>query len=421
MPSSRSGRTDGSGMMAMAGTAQRMRAWEGHAFLSHGFRPFFLGGAIWAALAMGLWIGMLAGGIVLPSRLGPIDWHVHALVFGFVPAVVTGFLLTAIPNWTGRLPVVGRSLLALFGLWLAGRIAMLGSGILPAGVAEAVDLAFLLAVALVAAREIIAGRNLRNLVVLFGVALLWIGNLIFHIEAARGGNAAIGYGARMGIAAAVFLILLIGGRIVPSFTRNWLAQRLPGRLPVPFGRFDIVTLALAGLALALWIAAPRSAVTTLACLVAGGAHLVRLARWAGWRTGTEPLLAILHAGYLFGPLGFLALAAAGLVPGAISASAALHAWTAGAIGVMTLSVMTRASLGHSGRALTAGKGTLLIYACIVSGALLRVASGVTGAPGGLQELSGLLWMLAFGGFAILYWPALTRPRLAPKRPQPRPT
>src|SRR5690606_17529927 len=148
--------------------------------------------------------------------------------------------------------------------------------------------------------------------------------------------------------------------------------------------------------------------------------LLRLGRWAGWRTGAEPLVTILHVGYLFGPLGFLALAAAGLAPESISPSAALHAWTAGSIGVMTLAVMTRASLGHSGRELRAGAGTLFVYASVVIGALLRVASGASGAPAGLLELSGLLWMLAFAGFAFLYWPILTGPRSAPKRPQPRP-
>lgn len=405
--------------MTMTGTAERMRAWEGHAFLSCGFRPFFLGGAIWAALGMALWIGMLAGGIALPTRLGPIDWHVHALVYGFVPAVVTGFLLTAIPNWTGRLPVVGWSLLGLFALWLAGRIAMLGSTLLPFGVAEAVDLAFLLTVGILALREVVAGRNWRNLVVILVVALFWTGNLVFHIEAAAGA-AATGYGTRIGITAILFLTLLIGGRIVPSFTRNWLARRTPGRLPAPFGRFDVATLALAGVALVLWIAAPHATVTLVASLVAGFAHLLRLGRWAGWRTGAEPLVTILHVGYLFGPLGFLALAAAGLAPESISPSAGLHAWTAGSIGVMTLAVMTRASLGHSGRELRAGVGTLFVYASVVIGALLRVASGASGAPAGLLELSGLLWMLAFSGFALLYWPILTGPRSAPKRPQPRP-
>lgn len=401
--------------MQKTGTAAAAaRVWAGSAFLSHGFRSFFLGAALWAAATMVLWLGMLTGGVALPTRLGPVDWHVHALVFGFLPAVVTGFLLTAIPNWTGRLPVVGWSLLGLFVLWIAGRLAMLSSALLPQGVAEVLDLSFLLVVGLVAARELIAGRNWRNLIVLAAVALLWIGNLVFHLKAATG-YAASGYGTRIGIAVGVFLILLIGGRIVPSFTRNWLARRTPGRLPIPFGRFDGATLAIAAAALVLWIAAPFSVATALASVLAGLLHVVRLSRWTGWRTGAEPLVAILHLGYLFAPLGFLLLAVAILWPNLVTPTAALHAWTAGTINVMTLAVMTRASPGHSGRELHAGPGTALIYVAAVGGAIARVADGVAGAPTGLLHLSGTLWLMAFGSFVILYWPILTRPKLAPKR------
>jgi uncharacterized protein involved in response to NO len=415
----RHGRSEGRRDMPRTGTAAAARAWTGGAFLSHGFRPFFLGGAIWAAVAMALWLGMLTGRVSLPTRMGPVDWHVHALVFGFLPAVVAGFLLTAIPNWTGRLPVVGWGLLALFGLWCAGRAAILVGGRLPPGLAEAIDLAFLLVVAGVAAREIVAGRNWRNLVVLAAVALLWIGNLVFHLDAAQGAAGA-GPGARVGIAAGVFLVLLIGGRIVPSFTRNWLARQTPGRLPAPFDRLDAVALGLAAAALALWVAAPGAPAAAAACLLAGLAHFARLARWAGWRTGREPLVTILHVGYAFAPVGFLAMGAAIFLPGLLGVSAAVHAWTAGLIGVMTLAVMTRASLGHSGRALTAGSGTTAIYACVVLAAVARVADGIAGAPAGLLHLSAALWILAFGGFAVLYWPVLTRPRAAARRPQPKP-
>jgi uncharacterized protein involved in response to NO len=408
------GKGDG---MAQA-SAEARRGWTGPAVLSHGFRPFFLGGALWAAAAMALWIGTLSGAIHPPARLAPLDWHVHALLYGFLPAILAGFLLTAIPNWTGRLPVVGWRLLALFCLWLAGRVATTVAAILPAGAAEAVDLAFLLALALLAGREIVAGRNWRNLIVLAAVGLLWVGNLVFHLEAA-GGAAASGYGARIGVAVGVFLILLIGGRIVPSFTRNWLARRPTGRLPAPPDWRDAFALGLGGAALALWVAAPNAPAAAILCLAAGLAHLLRLARWAGFRTFAEPLVSVLHAGYLFAPLGFLAVAAAALAPGWIGASAALHAWTAGAVGVMTLAVMTRASLGHSGRALAASPATVGIYAAAVLGALLRVAAGVDGAPVWLADLSAVLWVLAFGGFALAYWPVLTQPRLAPKRPQPR--
>ena len=186
--------------------------------------------------------------------------------------------------------------------------------------------------------------------------------------------------------------MLIGGRIVPSFTRNWLARRPPGRLPTPMNRFDAAAVALAVLALAAWVAAPAARATAAACLAAAGIHAVRLGRWAGWRTAGEPLVAILHVGYLFVPLGFLAVAIAAVAPGVLTPSAALHAWTAGAVGVMTLAVMTRASLGHTGRPLTADRATSAIYLAVIAAAALRVASGFAPGQPALLHLSAALWI-----------------------------
>lgn len=159
----------------MASSAAQIRAFEGPALLSYGFRPFFLFGAVWAAAAVALWLPMLSGHLALPSAFTPVEWHVHELIFGYVPAIVAGFLLTAVPNWTGRLPVVGTRLLMLFLAWLAGRIAVFFSLWIGAWVAAIVDLAFLVALAGVIGREIVASRNTRNLKVLVGVALLLTG------------------------------------------------------------------------------------------------------------------------------------------------------------------------------------------------------------------------------------------------------
>ncbi len=399
-------------------TMDRMRAWRGPALFSYGFRPLFLGAALWAALAMGLWIAVLTGRLELPSRFAPVDWHAHALLYGFLPAVIAGFLLTAVPNWTGRLPIVGWPLFGLVLVWLAGRAATSFSALLLAGLAAAVDLAFLALLAAVIGREIAAGRNWRNLPVLAALVLLWTGNLLFHLDAA-GGAAAQGPGARIGIAVAVFLILMIGGRIVPSFTRNWLARRPAGPLPVPPDRFDLAALALAAMALAAWIAAPAAPATGLAALVAGLVQLLRLARWAGWRTFAEPLVAILHVGYAFAALGFLAVATAILAPALLAPGAALHAWTTGCAGVMTLAVMTRASLGHTGQPLVATPATVAIYAAAITAATLRLIDGfVPGLPHVLT-LAGLGWIAAFGGFALAYGGLLIRPRGAARRPEPR--
>jgi uncharacterized protein involved in response to NO len=392
----------------MATTAERMRSYDGPALLSYGFRPFFLLGAIWAALAVAVWLSMLAGSLVVPTAFAPIDWHVHELLYGYLPAVVAGFLLTAVPNWTGRLPVTGTPLLGLVLLWLAGRLAVATSGWLGPPLAATADLAFLVALAAVVAREIVAARSLRNLKVLLLVGMLLFGNAVFHAESALASSA--GYGTRIGIAAAVLLISLIGGRIVPSFTRNWLVRRRPGPLPQPLSRFDVATLIAGGIALALWIAAPRHAVTAALALGAGLLHCLRLARWRGYRTTSEPLVLVLHIGYAFVPIGFFLLAASIAFPALLTASGALHGWTAGAIGMMTLAVMTRASLGHTGRPLIATAPTQLIYVAAFVAALARIVSAFGLAREDLLHLSATSWVIAFAGFAVVYGPLLARPR-----------
>lgn len=392
-------------------TNQRIKAWTGPAILSFGFRPFFLLAGIWAALAMLLWVGMLTGGLALPTVFDPISWHAHEMIFGYLGAVVAGFLMTAIPNWTGRMPIVGWPLAALVAVWIAGRIAVAVSASAP-GTAAAIDLAFPLVLVAALGREIVAGRNWRNLPVVGLVALFALANLLFHIEAIRGGYPAAGVGLRIALAAAIVLISLIGGRVVPSFTRNWLAQRQSATLPTPFGTGDKVVMALAILALLIWIAAPEWPVTGAALALAGIAHLWRLLRWAGLHAGAEPLVWVLHVAYAFVPLGFLAMAAAAF--GWIQPAAGQHIWMAGAIGLMTLAIMTRASLGHTGRTLTASSATTAIYLALIGSVLARLAYGFWPGQMGLVHLAAGLWILAFGGFAVAYWPVLVRPRVAKK-------
>jgi uncharacterized protein involved in response to NO len=389
-------------------TSEQIRFFTGPAILSYGFRPFFLFGALWAAVAVALWLPMLSGHLVLPSEFTPTEWHVHELIYGYVPAVIAGFLLTAVPNWTGRMPVVGTRLLLLFLTWIAGRIAVLASLWIGAWVAAAVDLAFLAALGFVVAREVIAGNNTRNLKVPAVVALLLIGNAVFHLEAIDGvGN---GYGTRLGIAAIVLLIMLIGGRIIPSFTRNWLARRDAGRLPSSFDRFDAAVVALSGVALASWVILPEEMPTALIALAACGLNCARLYRWAGERTAAELLVLILHVAYAFVPIGFLLLALAILTPWLAAPTGALHGWTAGAIALMTLAVMTRASLGHTGRPLTATRPIQFIYACALIAALARIVAAFHVLREPMLHLSATAWVLAFGGFVIIYAPLLTRRR-----------
>jgi uncharacterized protein involved in response to NO len=392
--------------MSMPAALARRRDYVGPALFSYGFRPFFLAGALWAGVAVLLWLAQFLGGLTLPTRLAPLDWHVHEMLFGYVAAVIAGFLLTAIPNWTGRLPVNGAPLAALAALWLAGRIAIMTSdkiGALPAAV---IDVSFLATLAAVALREIVAGKNWRNLRVLVVIAVLIAANVVFHLEAMTDGGAS--YGIRLAIGAVLLLIMLIGGRIVPSFTHNWLTRMNPGRLPQSFARFDAIALALAALALASWVGAPEHGVTAALLLVAGLAHAVRLARWAGDRTVRDRLVLVLHVAYGFVPLGFVLTACAILER--VPAGAGLHAWTAGAFGLMTLAVMTRATLGHTGRRLEAGAATHVIYLLALFGALARVAAPLVSTPH-LLHLAGLGWVAAFVMFAVVYGRFLLRPRI----------
>jgi uncharacterized protein involved in response to NO len=381
----------------------RFRAHQGWPLLANGFRPFFLLGSVYAALAILVWLPAFYGEITLNSAFAPRDWHVHEMLYGYLPAVITGFLFTAIPNWTGRLPLQGTPLLVLVIVWLAGRFAVTfsaGTGWL---VAMLIDSSFLLLVAAAAAREILAGRNWRNLNVVVLVLLLLAGNVAFHLEAHFHGAADTGI--RVGIAVVVLLISLIGGRIIPSFTRNWLVRENPGRLPAPFGRFDIIVVAIGALALMGWIVSPGSHFTGTTLAIAGVLHLVRLARWAGDRTWRERLLLILHIGYAFVPIGFLFNAASAF--GLVVPSAGIHAWMAGAAGIMTLAVMSRATLGHTGQQLTASATTQAIYAAIIVAALSRICAVLEPDHSELLlHVAAFAWAAAFFGFAISFGPLL---------------
>jgi uncharacterized protein involved in response to NO len=388
--------------MSMPAALQRRRDYVGPALFSYGFRPFFLAAGLWAIVGILLWIPQYMGKLTVPTHLSALDWHTHEMLYGYVAAVIAGFLLTAIPNWTGRLPVNGWPLAALAALWLAGRLAIRVSAQLGGLFAAIIDTAFLAALAVVAGREIIAGGNWRNLRVLTVLVVLVLGNVIFHAEVLLTGAA--DYGTRIAIAAVFLMISLIGGRIVPSFTNNWLSRNNPGRMPVPFSQFDMVALVISAFALVAWIITPMHWLSGVLLVVAGGLQSVRLARWAGDRTVTDRLVLILHIGYAFVPLGFLMIGLAVFIA-EVPATAGIHAWTAGAIGLMTVAVMTRATLGHTGQALQAGYATQAAYALLLAAALVRIVAAFMGSVD-LLEFAGLAWTAAFILFVLLYGPLL---------------
>ena len=389
---------------------RRRRMAAAPAFLRGGFRPFFFGGAAWAVIALAIWLTSLAGGLALPSLFEPLIWHRHEMLFGFVGAVISGFLLTAIPNWTGRLPIAGPPLAGLFGLWLAARVAVLCSSQIGALPAAALDVGFYLLLAGLAGREVLAAKN-RNVPIVVLVLLFGTANAIDHAGAA-GLISDVDLGARAGIALVVTMISLIGGRIIPSFTRNWMAkQGMKKRLPTQPGRFDIAVIAATATALAAWLILPEWIATGWLLLAAGLAQAARLARWGGLRSARDPMVFILHVGYFWIPTGLLLLSTS-ILGETVPRSAAIHALTAGAMATMILAVMTRATLGHTARELKASPQTTFLYALVTIGAVLRVSS-----PLGLidykigMEISAVAWAGAFLLFLGVYGPILFRPRL----------
>ena len=378
-------------------------------FFTFGYRPFFLFAGLYAAGAIVLWLLVLHGQLALPSALDPVVWHQHEMIFGFAVAAIAGFLLTAVPNWTGRLPVAGWPLALLAGLWLAGRCIVLAAPEAGAWPAAIVDGAFLPVFAAVILREIIAGRNWRNVKVAIPVLLLALCNLAVHAQTLGLAEDS----AQPALLLAVFLVLtlisIVGGRIIPSFTRNWLVKRGTKRLPRSFPWLDGAAIGLVPLVGLAVVVLPESTPTAALAFAAAAAHGARLALWQGQRTAAEPLVWILHIGYAWLPVGFALLGLAQLFEG-VDTGAALHALTAGAIGTMTLAVMTRASLGHSGRALAADRATTLAYLLVPAAAAVRVAAPLAGWHVLAYQVSGALWIAGFGLFAIAYFPVLVLPR-----------
>ena len=370
--------------------------------LHYGFRPFFFLAALHAGLAIPLWLWAFFSGVRFGGPFDGMQWHAHEMLFGYLGAVFAGFILTAIPNWTGRLPLSGLPLLALVGLWIAGRAACLLS---PAPwLAMAVDLAFPAILGFAIWREVLAGRNWKNVPVAAMFTVLGLANAADHL--AGMGIAPYGLGQRLALAVAAILIALIGGRIVPSFTRNWLVKKGSVALPSPFGALDRAALAVLAVAMLAWVGFPQTPAAGAALSVAGLLLAARLTRWHGAATAAQPILFVLHVGYAWLSLA-LVLMGISQVAAFLPPSAALHALTSGAIGTMTLAVMTRASLGHTGRAIVADRSIDAMYGMVSAGAALRVTAPFTGDwYTWALALGGALWCCGFLLFAVRFAPIL---------------
>jgi uncharacterized protein involved in response to NO len=370
-----------------------------------GFRPFFLAAGLYAVLMMGLWLLVLRGSLSL-GELPPAIWHGHEMLFGFAVAVIAGFLLTAARNWTGLPTPAGLPLAALFALWLAGRLGFLIPG-LPAGLVAAIDLAFLPALALVLALPILKAKQLHNYPFPIMLLVLALANALVHGAGLAWLPGTAQTGLHLAAFAMVSMMTVMGGRVIPSFTDNKLGSRARRREMME----RLVPFATLGALLAALLV-PNSFVTALLAAIAAGVHGTRLAGWYTRKLWSVPLLWVLHLGYAWIVLGFvlLALSAAGW---GLAASSALHAFTAGAIGTLTLGMMARVSLGHSGRMLEPAPLMTWAFVAINCAALIRVALPLVlpAAWSAGMAVAGLLWMAAFGLFAVFYAPILLRPRV----------
>jgi uncharacterized protein involved in response to NO len=378
------------------------------AFFSYGFRPFFLGASLFAGLAVPAWVVMFAGAGGPNLLYPPREWHVHEMVFGFLPAVIAGFLLTAIPNWTDRPPLEGTALIVFFLVWVAGRVVIALPWFTPL-LAATIDVAFLVLLAGLVWRELSAAGSWGHAPVGVVISLYACANILFHVLALI--DAEPDLAMRMALSLLTVLLTFIGGRLTPNFTREYFAEhRVPTR-PAASSRFDLPSLALTAIAAIAWTIQPESMATGWILLAAGLANLGRLLQWYGWLTWREPLVLMLHVGYGWLAISLVALGGAGLGMG-LPTTEALHALTTGAVGAMTLAVMTRASLGHTGRPRHAGPTTVLIYLLVNVGALLRVFGPTTGLPINLVlGLAAAAWSGAYLLFALVYGPFLLRPSL----------
>ncbi len=380
------------------------------AAFAYGFRPFFLLAGLYAAGSVAAWIWLFPRGATPMSSLPAPLWHGHEMIFGFVAAAIGGFMLTAVPNWTGERGFSGRPLVVLTLLWLAGRIAFATGGALPAELVMATDLLFMPALLFVLTPLIRRSSN-RNWLLLLVLVAFWSGDVVFAYAVLSGQAEVASAALRGSLNLVLLLITLIGGRIIPAFTGNALRRRgitvsMPSSRVLQVG----VLVLTAGYVFAD-TAAPSSKVTGGIAAAAALAHFVRLSGWQGLRSWREPIVWILHAGYLWLPVG-LALKACHVLAGAAWAVHWQHALGAGAAATMIMAVMTRAALGHTGRPLHVSRLIVVAYVSLLASVLLRVF----GAPvlqlqyASTITIAGALWVLAFLLYGGVYVPILVAPR-----------
>ena len=368
-----------------------------------GFRPFYLLASGFAALSVGLWICQYAGYLPAAYVRNPA-WHGHEMLYGYTMAVVAGFLLTAVRNWTGKPTPAGTRLLALAALWVAGRLLVLTPFAFTAAVVNA---AFPVAVAVAIGVPIVQSRNRRNYFFIALLLLLGVAVLAFHLSHLGWFPWPERTSLQAGLDVVLFIMAVMGGRVIPMFTNNGIPGVQAARHPVT-ERLSLGSLLVLFAADLLW---PSPAALAVLALIAAAAHAARLYLWQPWRTIHKPIVWVLHAayGWIVISLVLRSLSAIGMV----GEGFAVHALTVGAIGGMTIGMMTRTARGHTGRPLEVDGFEVACYVLVALAAVVRVFGGML-LPGAYLTtviVSGMLWSAAFGLYAVRYWPVLSRPRL----------
>jgi uncharacterized protein involved in response to NO len=375
----------------------------GHALWNLGFRPFYLLASVFSASSMLLWVAQYSGYLPAAYLQGPL-WHGHEMLFGFTMAVVAGFLLTAVRAWTGQPTVTGAPLMALAALWVAGRILVLTPF---ATLAVAANAAFPLALAVAIAVPLMRAGNVRNYFFVGLLGLMGMLVAVLHLALRQAIEVPPRLGLVLGLDVMLFIMSVVGGRVIPMFTNNGV----PGAGATRQALIEKLAL---GAVLLLFVAdflQLRSGLIAAIALTATVAHGIRLYLWRPWRTLAAPLVWILHAAYAWIIVHLALRAFAGL--GWVPESYAIHALTVGAIGGLTLGMMTRTARGHTARPLIADGWELAIFLLVQAAALVRVFGGMIFPALYLStiQVSGVLWAAAFGLYAVRYWPVLSRPRL----------
>lgn len=384
-------------------------------YLEYGFRPFFLLSGAYATAGLVAWLFAYAGIWQLPTSWPQSAWHAHEMVFGFGGAAVAGFLLTAVPAWTNSKAVRGPALGLLVGSWAIGRAAMWTSAWLPASLVAALDLVHLPILAWLTLQPVARARNRRNYAFFGMLGVLFTASALMHAQALGAVLPASLAAPRVGVWVLVVMVTIVSGRIVPAFTRNYLRLRAkPGESPpevtAPLSLELATIFGVLAVGFCDFLAAPAALRGSLAAFT-GVVLVARSARWGGLRSWRDPLVWILHVGHTWLIVAMALMALSGLADVAAGTSA-LHALTSGAVGTMILGVMSRSSLGHTGRPLQASKLTVVAYTLVTLGAALRVFGPLVSARGYTHAIiaGGVLWASGFALFVAAYAPVLTRPR-----------